>query len=257
MAWEIALVSARGLPCGGMARETQAERKKRALRIHRRLARAYPDADCALHYENPFQLLIATILSAQCTDKMVNAVTPALFARYPDARAMSQADPAEVEALIRPTGFFRQKAKSLVGASSDLVEKFGGQVPSTLEELITLRGAARKTANVVLGNAFDVPGLTVDTHMKRVHQRLGLTRHDDPVKIERDLMELIPRKEWTRYSHRVIHHGRQCCDARKPQCERCPLRSDCPWPDSAAARTTRKKKAARSPAGGPPGGRRA
>jgi endonuclease-3 len=183
-------------------------------------------------------------------------VTPALFDRWPDAKAMSEADQADVEAIIRPTGFFRQKAKSLVGTSADIVEKFGGEVPRTLEELTTLRGVARKTANVVLGNAFDVPGLTVDTHMKRVHQRLGLTRHDDPVKIERDLMELVPRKAWTAYSHRVIHHGRVCCDARKPQCERCPLRSDCPWPDSAAARAARKKKPARRKAG-PPGGRRA
>ncbi|HKJ24395.1 MAG TPA: endonuclease III [Myxococcota bacterium] len=237
-----------------MPRESQADRKKRALRIHRKLAKAYPDADCALRYETPFQLLIATILSAQCTDKMVNSVTPALFARYPDARAMSRADPADVEALIRPTGFFRQKTKSLVGTSSDLVEKFGGEVPRTLEELTALRGVARKTANVVLGNAFGVPGLTVDTHMKRIHQRLGLTRHDDPVKIERDLMELIPREAWTLYSHRVIHHGRVCCDARKPRCEGCPLRSDCPWPDSAAARASRKKKktAGRKPSG-PPG----
>jgi endonuclease-3 len=238
-----------------MPRESQAERKKRALRIDRKLAKAYPDASCALHYETPFQLLIATILSAQCTDKMVNSVTPALFARFPDAKAMSRADPAEIEALIRPTGFFRQKTKSLIGASVDLVEKLGGEVPGTLEELTTLRGVARKTANVVLGNAFGVPGLTVDTHMTRIHQRLGLTRHDDPVKIERDLMELIPRKHWTDYSHRVIHHGRVCCDARKPQCERCPIRSDCPWPDSAAARAHGKKKTTRRKPGGPPGRR--
>jgi endonuclease-3 len=239
-------------------RESQADRKKRALRIDRKLARAYPDADCALHYETPFQLLIATILSAQCTDKMVNSVTPELFERYPDARAMAEAKPADVEALIRPTGFFRQKAKSLIGASTDIVEKFGGEVPSTLEELTTLRGAARKTANVVLGNAFGIPGLTVDTHMKRVNTRLGLTRHEDPVKIERDLMELIPEKHWTLYSHRVIHHGRVCCDARKPRCERCPLRADCPWPDSAAARTAKKKKKAapNKRKAGPPGGRR-
>jgi len=240
-----------------MPRESQADRKKRALRINRKLARAYPDADCALDFESPFQLLIATILSAQCTDKMVNSVTPELFRRYPDAKALSRAEPADVEALIRPTGFFRQKTKSLIGASTDIVEKFGGEVPGTLDELVTLRGAARKTANVVLGNAFGVPGLTVDTHMKRVNGRLGLTRHDDPVKIERDLMALVPEKDWTWYSHRVIHHGRTCCDARRPQCERCPLRDDCPWPDSAAGRKARTKKApARARAGGPPGGRR-
>jgi endonuclease-3 len=242
-----------------MPRESLADRKKRALRIHRKLAKAYPDADCALRYETPFQLLIATILSAQCTDKMVNSVTPALFARYPDPKAMSAAKTADLEALIRSTGFFRQKTKSLINASTDIVEKFGGEVPRTLEELTTLRGAARKTANVVLGNAFGIPGLTVDTHMKRINTRLGLTRNDDPVKIERDLMELVPQKDWTWFSHRVIHHGRQCCDARKPQCERCPLRSDCPWPDSAAAQASRKKKAsARKPTRplGPPGGRR-
>jgi endonuclease-3 len=238
-----------------MPRESQPDRRKRALRIAGKLARAYPDADCALHYESAFELLIATILSAQCTDKMVNSVTPALFARYPDAEAMSRAEPAEVESLIRSTGFFRQKTKSLIDASTDIVEKFGGEVPRTLEELTTLRGAARKTANVVLGNAFGVPGLTVDTHMKRVNTRLGLTRHGDPVKIERDLMELVPEKDWTAYSHRVIHHGRQCCDARKPQCERCPLRSDCPWPDSPLARGGKKKTAGARPSG-PPGGRR-
>jgi len=241
-----------------LARESRAEREKRALRINRKLAKAYPEADCALRYETPFQLLVATILSAQCTDKMVNSVTPALFGRYPDAEAMSRAKPADVEALIHSTGFYRQKAKSLVAASTDIVEKFGGEVPDTLEELTSLRGAARKTANVVLGNAFGIPGLTVDTHMKRVNQRLRLTSHDDPVKIERDLMELVPEKDWTMYSHRVIHHGRVCCDARKPRCEACPLRSDCPWPESAAGKRHRTKKApAKKKVGGPPGGRRA
>jgi len=239
-----------------MPRESQSDRKKRALRIDHKLARAYPDADCALRYETPFQLLIATILSAQCTDKMVNSVTPALFRRYPDAKALSQARPADVEALIRPTGFFRQKTKSLLGSAIDIVEKFGGEVPRTLEELTSLRGAARKTANVVLGNAFGIPGITVDTHMKRVNGRLGLTRHDDPVKIERDLMTLIPEKDWTWYSHRVIHHGRECCDARKPQCERCPVRSECPWPDSAAAHAATRKKLAPRKAPAPPGRRR-
>jgi len=233
-----------------MPRESQADRKKRALRIARRLARAYPDAACALHFESPFQLLVSTILSAQCTDKMVNSVTPELFRRFPDAKALSGAEPAEVEKLIRPTGFFRQKTKSLIATSSDIVEKFGGDVPRTLEELTTLRGVARKTANVVLGNAFGVPGLTVDTHMKRVNGRLGLTHHDDPVKIELDLMELLPRKDWTMYSHHVIHHGRECCDARKPRCEACPLREECPWPGSARARTaaggpSRKRAAGR------------
>ncbi len=228
-----------------MPRESQADRKKRALRIHRKLERAYPDADCALEYETPFQLLIATILSAQCTDKMVNLVTKDLFAHYPDPHSMAEAKLSHLEELVRRTGFYRQKAKSLLNTSQDIVEKFDGEVPRTLEELVTLRGAARKTANVVLGNAFGVPGLTVDTHMKRINGRLGLTRQDDPVKIERDLMELIPEADWTWYSHRVIHHGRECCDARKPQCERCPVREECPWPGSPAARKAATGKAVR------------
>ncbi len=215
-----------------MPRENAANRKKRARRIVRRLARAYEEASCALTHVDAFQLLAATILSAQCTDKMVNRVTPSLFAHYPDARSMANANPAELERLIRPTGFYRQKARSLIGASRDIVERYGGQVPASMEELLTLRGVARKTANVVLGNAFGIPGLTVDTHMKRIHRRLALTRHEDPVKIERDLMELVPEAHWTLYSHQVIHHGRVCCDSRKPQCEACPLRPDCPWPES-------------------------
>ena len=219
-----------------MPRESAAARRARALRIDAALAAAYPDAACALRHRNAFELLVATILSAQCTDKKVNEVTPALFRRFPDARALAAAAPAEVERLIQPTGFFRQKTKSLLAVAHDLVERFGGRVPRTLEELTTLHGVGRKTANVVLGNAFDVPGLTVDTHMTRVNRRLGLTAHEDPVKIERDLMELIPEAHWTLYSHRVIHHGRVCCDARRPQCERCPLRPLCPWPGSAARR---------------------
>lgn len=217
-----------------MARETDAERRRRAQRIVRRLAAAYPDARCALDFRNPFELLVATILSAQCTDKKVNEVTPALFARYPTPKALADAKPAEVEAMIRPTGFYRQKAKAIQSSARDIVERFGGRVPGTMDELLSLHGVARKTANVVLGNAFGVPGLTVDTHMKRVHARLGLTKHEDPVKIERDLMALIPEPEWTIYSHRVIHHGRVCCDARRPRCEECPLAVDCPWPRARA-----------------------
>ena len=213
-----------------MPRESQAERKKRALRIVRALARAYPDAECALHFETPFQLLVATILSAQCTDKKVNEVTPVLFARYGTPEKLGAARPEEIESIIRPTGFYRQKAKSIQSTARELVEKHGGAVPKTMDELIALRGVARKTANVVLGNAFGVPGLTVDTHMTRVNQRLALTRHEDPVKIERDLMALIPEPEWTLYSHRVIHHGRVCCIARKPKCDECPLLRECPWP---------------------------
>ena len=160
----------------------------------------------------------------------MNQVTPGLFARYPDAAALAGADRAELEAQIRPTGFFRNKAKSIQTCCADLVKLHGGEVPRTLEELTALHGVGRKTANVVLGNAFGVPGLTVDTHMTRVNQRLALTRHEDPVKIERDLMVLIPEPEWTLYSHRVIHHGRVCCTARKPNCPECPLLRECPWP---------------------------
>lgn len=231
-----------------MPRETLAERKARAGRIVRRLRKAYPDAKCALHFRNPFELLVATILSAQCTDKKVNQVTPELFRRFPDPKALAEADPAELEALIRQTGFFRQKTKALISASQDLVERFGGRVPDTLEELTSLHGVARKTANVVLGNAFGVPGLTVDTHMKRVNRRLGLTTEDDPVKIERELMELIPRSEWTDYSHRVIHHGRVCCEARRPRCETCPLRAECPWPDSREGRALLTRRGGRAAA---------
>ena len=214
-----------------MARETAAARRARALRIVRLLAKAYPDAACALVHRGPFELLVATILSARCTDKKVNEVTPAVFARFPTPKAMAKADLAELEKLIQPTGFYRQKAQSILSASQDLVAHFGGNVPGTLDELVTLRGVGRKTANVVLGDAFGVPGLTVDTHMTRINRRLGLTQHEDPEKIERDLMELVPQKEWTVYSHRVIHHGRVCCDARRPRCEACPLRAECPWPE--------------------------
>ncbi|HYB13173.1 MAG TPA: endonuclease III [Myxococcota bacterium] len=231
-------------------RESQAARRTRASEIVKRLQQAYPDAACALQHRNPFELLVATILSAQCTDKMVNQVTPRLFARFRNARALADAPPAEIEHIIQPTGFFRQKTKSIQAAARDIVERFGGTVPGTLEELVTLRGVGRKTANVVLGDAFGVPGLTVDTHMTRVNRRLGLTRNEDPVKIERDLMPLIPREEWTAYSHRVIHHGRVCCEARRPQCAHCPVRALCPWPDSRAAREKPTREARRSGASG-------
>ncbi|MDJ0864808.1 MAG: endonuclease III [Myxococcota bacterium] len=211
-----------------MARESRKARSQRARRIVARLGEAYPDAECALHFRTPFQLLIATILSAQCTDKKVNEVTALLFREHGTPARLAAADPARIEALVKPTGFYRQKAKSIQSVARDVVERFGGRVPKTMEELLTLRGVARKTANVVLGNAFGVPGLTVDTHMKRVNQRLGLTAQDDPVKIEQDLMELVPEPGWTDYSHRVIQHGRVCCDARKPRCDECPLADLCP-----------------------------
>jgi endonuclease-3 len=215
-----------------MPRESRTQRAKRALRIVRALAQAYPDARCALDFDTPFQLLVATILSAQCTDQKVNEVTRVLFRRYGTPRALAEADPAEIEAIVRPTGFYRQKTKSILATAQQLVAEHAGSVPKTMEELTALRGVARKTANVVLGTAFGIPGIAVDTHMTRVNQRLRLTESDDPVRIERDLMALVPQSEWTHYTHRVIHHGRVCCTARAPRCETCPLRRDCPWPAS-------------------------
>jgi endonuclease-3 len=200
----------------------------RSRGIVRRLARAYPDAHCALHHEGPLQLLIATILSAQCTDARVNLVTPALFARYPDAAAFAAADPDELEEMIHSTGFFRNKARNIIACCRELVEKHRGQVPATMEQLVPLPGVGRKTANVILGNAFDVPGIPVDTHVTRLSLRLGLTEATDPVKIEQDLTRLLPPKEWTMFGHRMIFHGRQVCHARKPMCEECTLAELCP-----------------------------
>ncbi len=202
--------------------------KQRIARLCKGLAKLYPDAHCALHYENPLQLLIATILSAQCTDVRVNMVTPALFARYPDAQAFADADIHELEKAIQSTGFFRNKAKSIQACCKIIVEKYGGKVPGTMEELVPLPGIGRKTANVILGNAFGVPGITVDTHVRRLANRMGLTENQDPEKIERDLMEIIPKKDWTMFSHRMIFHGRQVCEARKPDCEHCGVAKDCP-----------------------------
>lgn len=218
-----------------MPRESRAARAERAERIGSILAHSYPDADCALHFGSPFQLLVATILSAQCTDQKVNEVTAQLFREYGTPQALAAASPSEIEAIIRPTGFYRQKTKSILASARDVLEKFDGAVPKTLEELTSLRGVARKTANVVLGNAFGIPGLAVDTHMKRVHQRLQLTDSDDPVGIERELARLVPETEWTSYSHRVIQHGRLCCDAKRPRCETCPLADECPWPRGAGS----------------------
>jgi endonuclease-3 len=197
--------------------------------ILRKLAEAHPDAACALTHENPFQLLVATILSAQCTDARVNMVTPALFAKYPDALAMSQAPQADLERLIKTTGFFRNKSKSIRGASERLVEEFGGVVPRTMEELLSLPGVARKTANVVLGVGHGVAeGVVVDTHVFRVSRRLGLSRGRNPIEVEKDLMERIPREEWIAFSHLLIFHGRRVCIARKPRCEACTLFDLCP-----------------------------
>jgi endonuclease-3 len=200
-------------------------RIRRALDV---LADLYPDAECALKHQSPLQLLIATILSAQCTDARVNLVTPALFARYRTAKDFAVAKPQELERLIASTGFFRMKAKNIRACCQALLERHGGEVPGTLEELVQLPGVGRKTANVVLGDAFGVPGVTVDTHVGRLSRRLGLTVHADPVKVEFDLMAVVPQAEWTTFSHRLILHGRRVCFARKPQCEGCALRRLCP-----------------------------
>jgi len=202
--------------------------RSRALRIVRLLAKAYPVARCALEHEDALQLLIATILSAQCTDVRVNMVTPGLFARYRDAKAFAEANPRELETAIQSTGFFRNKARNIIACCRKLVDEYGGRVPGTMEELVHLPGVGRKTANVILGNAFDVPGITVDTHVRRLSRRLGLTKENDPEKIERDLMQVIPKKEWTMFSHRMIFHGRQVCFARKPNCTGCILNKICP-----------------------------
>jgi len=202
--------------------------QRRAQLIDEALIQLYPDAHCALTYRTPLELLVATILSAQCTDVRVNLVTPPLFARYPDAKAYADADLAELETLIQSTGFFRNKAKNIQACCRDLVAKHAGQVPQTMEELVPLAGIGRKTANVILGNAFGIPGIPVDTHVGRLSRRMGLTKHDDPVKVEADLMELIPKGDWTMFGHRMIFHGRQVCHSRKPKCEECTLKEICP-----------------------------
>ena len=205
------------------------ELKTQARAIERLLRKAYPDAACELGHRNALELAVATILSAQCTDKRVNMVTPALFARYPDVFALAAADQRDVEALIKSTGFFRNKAKSLIGMAKAVVARHGGEVPRTMEELVVLPGVGRKTANVILGNAFGLnEGVVVDTHVARLSARLGLTRETDPVKIERALMPLFPRPSWTLLSHLLIWHGRRVCDAKKPRCADCVLRRICP-----------------------------
>ena len=201
----------------------------RAPEIFARLKRAYPDAHCALDFQSPYQLLVATILSAQCTDKRVNMVTPALFRRYATPETLAAAKPEELEEMIKSTGFFRNKARSLVGMATAISEKHGGVVPSAMEQLVGLPGVGRKTANVILGNAFDRnEGIVVDTHVTRVSQRLALTTHTDAVKIEQDLMPLFPRDQWTLLAHLFIEHGRQICIARTPKCAQCPLSDLCP-----------------------------
>jgi endonuclease III len=201
---------------------------RRARRINRELALVYPDAHCELDFTSPFELLIATVLSAQTTDVRVNMVTPTLFAKYPTPADLAAADRADVEAIIQSTGFFRAKTQSIIGLSQAIVERFDGEVPARLEDLVSLPGVGRKTANVVLGNAFGIPGLTVDTHFNRLARRFGWTTNTEADKIEADVAALIPKREWTILSHRLIWHGRRCCHARRPACGACALARLCP-----------------------------
>ncbi len=211
---------------GGARKSSPIERAEMTLAA---LHRDYADAVCALIHESPFQLIVSTILSAQCTDVMVNKVTPALFAEFPDARALAAADPARVEKLIHSTGFYRNKAKNLIGMAKGLLDRFGGEVPRTMAELLTLPGVARKTANVVLGTAFAIAdGVVVDTHVMRLSQRLGLTRQKTPEKIEAALQKIVPRSEWIFFSHALIWHGRRVCAARSPNCVECGMKNFCP-----------------------------
>src|SRR5579859_3744292 len=201
---------------------------KRVAAILAKLDEAYPEATCELKHENPFQLLISTILSAQCTDVRVNQVAETLYKKYPTPEAFAYANPTELEQDVRPTGFFRNKTKSIMGASKAILERFGGQVPRTMEEMLTLPGAARKTANVVLGTAYGLAsGIVVDTHVIRISNRLELTRNEDPKKIEQDLMQIIPKEKWIPFSHQIIWHGRRVCQARKPKCAECNLEKIC------------------------------
>ena len=201
---------------------------KRVRVILKKLQEAYPEAICELKHQNPFQLLISTILSAQCTDVRVNQVTQTLYSKYPDANAFAYANPSELEQDIRPTGFFRNKTKSIMGASRTIVDEFKGHVPKTMEEILTLPGVARKTANVVLGSGFGISsGVVVDTHVLRISRRLDLTKHEDPKNVEQDLIKIIPREDWIRFSHQIIWHGRRVCVARKPRCVDCNLERVC------------------------------
>ncbi|HVD00699.1 MAG TPA: endonuclease III [Candidatus Dormibacteraeota bacterium] len=228
--------------------------RQRALRTVARLKEVY-DARCELDFETPYQLLIATILSAQSTDRTVNSVTPKLFARWPAPADLAAADPAEVEALIKPTGFFREKTRSITGAAAAITERHRGQVPPRMEEMVKLPGVGRKTANVVLGVAFGIPGFAVDTHVTRLSGRLGLTDSSDPVKIERDVCEVVPKQEWTDLSLRLILHGRRVCDARRPNCDACVLNDFCPSSSTRAA-NKRSTLAANAGSGSAPDKRR-
>ncbi|WP_261375153.1 endonuclease III [Arthrobacter sp. KBS0702] len=210
------------------AGETLLGLKRRARRINKALAEQYPYAHAELDFRSPFELVVATVLSAQTTDVLVNQITPLLFARYPDARSMAEAEPAELEAIIKPTGFFRSKARNLMALCTKLVDDYDGEVPGRLEDLVKLPGVGRKTANVVLGNAFGIPGITVDTHFGRLARRFGWTESDDPVRIESDVAELFEPRDWTMLSHRVVFHGRRVCHSRKPACGACAVANWCP-----------------------------
>jgi endonuclease-3 len=209
-------------------RKSLPEKKVRAKAIYRQLTKNYPNVRCELDYNSAFQLLVATVLSAQCTDKRVNQTTPALFKKYPNPKKMAKADLKDIQRLVKSTGFFRAKAKNIKALSNKIMEEFDGDVPSNLEDLITLPGVGRKTANVVLGHAFGIPGITVDTHFGRLSRRFGWSKQSDPVKVEFEVGELIPEKEWTNLSQRMIWHGRRVCHARKPACGACPLAKLCP-----------------------------
>ena len=209
-------------------RESQANKKIRAKAIYRLLSKSYPNVKCELDYSNAFELLIATVLSAQCTDKRVNRTTPALFKKYKTVKKMASADKKDIEKIIKSTGFFRAKAKNIKGLSEKILTEFNGEVPSNLEDLITLPGVGRKTANVVLGHAFGIPGITVDTHFGRLSRRFGWSKENNPVKVEIEVADLIPEKEWTNLSQRMIWHGRRVCHSRKPACGVCSLAKLCP-----------------------------
>ncbi|NNG19621.1 endonuclease III [Naumannella sp. ID2617S] len=222
---------------------------RRARKINRVLADTYPDAKCELDFADPLQLLVATVLSAQSTDKRVNLVTPQVFARYPDAAALAGADRAVLEEIIRPTGFFRAKTDAVIRLSQALVERFDGQVPGRLADLVTLPGVGRKTANVVLGNAFGIPGITVDTHFKRLSIRFGWTTQSDPDKIEAEVGALFPRKDWVMLCHHVIWHGRRRCHARNPACGACPVAALCPGYGEGETDPVKAAKLVREPRG--------
>lgn len=237
------------LPLPGMPPPPQREfqkltKKPRALEFLSRLKLIYPKAPCSLDYETPVQLMVATMLAAQCTDARVNKVTPALFDQFPDAAAMAGAEVTELEELVRSTGFYRNKAKNIQAAAQKIMAEFGGEVPSTMAELTSLPGVARKTANVVLAHAFGVhEGVTVDTHVKRISGRMGLTKHTDPKKIEQDLMKLLPREDWENWSIRLVYHGRAVCMAKGPRCDRCDLLDICPGAAKIKKEAARAEKA--------------